>query len=208
MAENFEKIKESILNFSETKGSEIIEKAMKLADTKFIEEKKKINSEFRKRRKEVENEFEKEKIKRYSKYEIAFENEKRQIIEVEVKKLLSRLKELLIEVKKDRKVYTDILFNLLKESVAALGTSRIKVFHAREDAVILTDKFINRFKSETDCIIEEQEPADEIFGGFIIEDLNEAGVLFDNSFNLRLEMIIPSVREELSRLLEPEEENG
>ncbi|MDD3626264.1 MAG: V-type ATP synthase subunit E family protein [bacterium] len=207
MAENYEKIKEAILNFSESKSSEIIERAMKLSETKFIENKKNINAEYRRLRKELDFELEKKRTKIYSKLEIEYEKEKRRIIEGYVTEILESLKNEIISLKKEKDKYTIIIQKQLSDSVKILSTTRIMVFHSPDDSDIFTDKFIKKFKSETGCVIEDHKDYPEIFGGVIVEDLNESGILFDNSLNSRLESIIPALRKEVSNLLEKEEKD-
>ncbi len=54
MAENFEKIKKSIINLSVSKIEELLDKEQKVAEKKYLESKKLISSETRKSKRQLD----------------------------------------------------------------------------------------------------------------------------------------------------------
>ena len=92
MAENFEKIKQSIIDLSKKKIEELLEKESKITETKFLEAKKKISSEIRANKKEIDKKIKTDTIKIISKLEIELNKSKREITEDLVNNLIKDIK--------------------------------------------------------------------------------------------------------------------
>ncbi|MCK4666551.1 hypothetical protein KAU33_07370 [Candidatus Dependentiae bacterium] len=202
MAENFEKIKKSIINLSVSKIEELLDKEQKVAEKKYLESKKLISSETRKSKRQLDSGFKSEKTKIQSRLEIELNKEKREFIEGLVSELMLDINEELKKIKKDKKIYKKILLELIKESIASLSSDSIQIYSSADDKSIFDKVFIKDLTAKLKIKINYAGIEEGITGGVIIRDAEKQDWYFDNSLDYRLEKILIEVRGRISKIIE------
>jgi len=152
-------------------------------------------------------------------YEARFEEEKRKLVEgaegeaariqaqasISAREELLRVKNAVIEeiVNKVKKALSDISgeeklsLNLIKEALAAAGVDKVRVHVSKKDVAGL-EKLVKADKELAGKIMEIKEYKCE--GGAVIEDV--AGTIsIDNTFETRLETLMPRILPEISKEL-------
>ncbi len=202
MAENFEKIKKSIIDISKSKIEELVDKEMKITEKKYLESKKQISSETRKSKRQLESEFEIEKVKIQSRLEIELNKEKREFIEGLVSELILEINEELKKIKRDKKAYKKILLELIKESIVSLNSDNIQIYSSSDDNIIFDKGFIKELTAKLKIKITYSGIEEGLTGGVIIRDTSKQDLYFDNSFDYRLENILVEIRSRISKIIE------
>jgi V/A-type H+-transporting ATPase subunit E len=187
-----EKIREAILNKAraeaqeiitdaEFKAKEIIEKAKKQRERKIEEEKNRMMSEAR---------GEASKILAQASLKARQETlkEKAAIIN----KIINRVKSELLQDTIDKKPF----LSLIKETVDVLETNKeVRIYVSSKD-IGIAQEIIRVNKELKDRIIEVKEL--DCLGGVLAEDI-EGVVSIDNTFETRLDMLMPKILPEIGK---------
>ena len=91
------------------------------------------------------------------------------------------------------------MINLIKESISGLGVSEVKIYLSKKDVAMVKD-ILNKNK-ELGSKIKAVETID-CSGGAVIESI-DGSLRIDNTFDTRLDMILPRVMPEISKELFP-----
>jgi V/A-type H+-transporting ATPase subunit E len=89
------------------------------------------------------------------------------------------------------------LLNLIKEALTELGSDKAKIYVSPKDASVV-QKILRGNKELANKIVEIEEL--DSLGGVIVEDI-EAKVRIDNTYETRLEILLPKILPEISKAL-------
>ena len=173
---------QNIMREAEEKAREEIEKAEKQRETKFEEEKHKMLGEAEE---EAARIIAQSTIKARQKLLIAKANI--------INKIIDRIKQELSEFSSDE----SYVLNLIREAVDGLGADKGRIYVSPKD-VNSVKKFLEVDKELASRIIETKE--DNFLGGVIAEDI-DGKLRMDNTYETRLEMLLPKLLPEISKEL-------
>jgi len=173
---------QNIIKEAEEKAQEEIEKARKQRETKLQEEKHKMLEEAEE---EAARIVAQASIKARQKLSIA----KNDVIT----KIIDKVKQELSEFSSDENYF----LNLIREAIDALGADKSRIYVSPKD-VSMVRKFLERDKELASKIMEIKE--DNFLGGVIAEDV-DGKLRIDNTYETRLEMLLPKLLPEISKEL-------
>ena len=173
---------QNIMREAEEKAREEIEKAEKQRETKFEEEKHKMLGDAEE---EAARIIAQSTIKARQKLLIAKANI--------INKIIDRIKQELSEFSSDE----SYVLNLIREAVDGLGADKGRIYVSPKD-VNSVKKFLEVDKELASRIIETKE--DNFLGGVIAEDI-DGKLRMDNTYETRLEMLLPKLLPEISKEL-------
>lgn len=173
---------EQIVKEAEEKAWQELEKAEKQRETKFKEEKRKIIEEAERQASRI---LAQSSIKARQELSRA----KTEIIDG----IVSRVRNTLPAISSDE----GSLLNLIKEAVEELGADEVRVYVSRKN-ISAVRKLVKEDKGLASKIMEIKEF--DCAGGVIAENI-DGKVSIDNTYETRLEMLLPQIVPEISREL-------
>lgn len=173
---------EQIVKEAEQKAWQELEKAEKQRETKFKEEKRKIIEEAERQASRI---LAQSSIKARQELSRA----KTEIIDG----IVSRVRNTLPAISSDE----GSLLNLIKEAVKELGADEVRVYVSRKN-ISAVRKLVKEDKGLASKIMEIKEF--DCAGGVIAENI-DGKVSIDNTYETRLEMLLPQIVPEISREL-------
>jgi len=173
---------EQIVKEAEEKAWQELEKAEKQRETKFKEEKRKIIEEAERQASRI---LAQSSIKARQELSRA----KTEIIDG----IVSRVRNTLPAISSDE----GSLLNLIKEAVEELGADEVRVYVSRKN-ISAVRKLVKGDKGLASKIMEIKEF--DCAGGVIAENI-DGKVSIDNTYETRLEMLLPQIVPEISREL-------
>ncbi len=173
---------EQIVKEAEQKAWQELEKAEKQRETKFKEEKRKIIEEAERQASRI---LAQSSIKARQELSRA----KTEIIDG----IVSRVRNILPAISSDE----GSLLNLIKEAVEELGADEVRVYVSRKN-ISAVRKLVKEDKGLASKIMEIKEF--DCAGGVIAENI-DGKVSIDNTYETRLEMLLPQIVPEISREL-------
>jgi vacuolar-type H+-ATPase subunit E/Vma4 len=173
---------QNIIKEAEEKAQEQIEKARKLRETKLQEEKRKMLEEAGE---EAARILAQASIKARQQVSSA----KNDVIT----KIIHEVKQELSESSSDE----NYLLSLIREAIDGLGADKSRIYVSPKD-VSMVQKFLKRDKELASKVMEVKE--DNFLGGVIAEDI-DGKFRIDNTYEARLEMLLPKLLPEISKEL-------
>jgi len=110
-----------------------------------------------------------------------------------ITKIIGKVKQELFEFSSDENYF----LNLIKEAIDGLGADKSRIYVSPKD-VSMVRKFIERDKELASKIMEVKE--DNFLGGVIAEAI-DGKLRIDNTYETRLEMLLPKLLPEISKEL-------
>jgi len=110
-----------------------------------------------------------------------------------ITKIIGKVKQELSEFSSDENYF----LNLIKEAIDGLGADKSRIYVSPKD-VSMVRKFLERDKELASKIMEVKE--DNFLGGVIAEDI-DGKLRIDNTYETRLEMLLPKLLPEISKEL-------
>ncbi len=110
-----------------------------------------------------------------------------------ITKIIGKVKQELFEFSSDENYF----LNLIKEAIDGLGADKSRIYVSPKD-VSMVRKFLERDKELASKIMEVKE--DNFLGGVIAEDI-DGKLRIDNTYETRLEMLLPKLLPEISKEL-------
>jgi len=173
---------QNIIKEAEEKAQEEIEKARKLREAKLQEEK-------RKRLEETEEEAARIMAQASIKARQQVSSAKNNVIT----KIIDEVKQELSESSSDE----NYLLSLIREAIDGLGADKSRIYVSPKD-VSMVRKFLERDKELASKVMEVK--VDNLLGGVIAEDI-DGKFRIDNTYEARLEMLLPKLLPEISKEL-------
>jgi V/A-type H+/Na+-transporting ATPase subunit E len=87
--------------------------------------------------------------------------------------------------------------NLIKEAINAIGIDKVRVYVSPKD-IVMAQKLIDEDKELANIIVEVREF--DCIGGVVVEDIDGKSRV-DNTYDARLEMLLPQILPEINREL-------
>jgi len=188
-----EKIKDAIISKVESEAREITDEANKKAQEEIEKARNQRQARFEEEKGKIVAEVEDEAARTRAQASIAarqkLSSTKADIIAEIVDKARSELSELSAEEKN--------LLKLIKEASDGLGGAKGRLYVASKD-IDAVKKLLEGNKDLSDRIIEVKET--DCLGGVIAED-KEGKLRIDNTYETRLEMLLPRILPEISKKL-------
>jgi len=173
---------ENIIKEAEEKAQEQIEKARKQRETKLQEEKRKMLEE-----------AEEEAARIIAQASIKARQQVSSAKNDVITKLIHKVKQELSESSSDE----NYLLSLIREAIDGLGADKSRIYVSPKD-VSMVRKFLERDKELASKIMAVKE--DDFLGGVIAEDI-DGKLRIDNTYETRLEMLLPKLLPEISKEL-------
>lgn len=173
---------QNIIKEAEEKAQEEIERARKQREAKLQEEKRKMLEE-------TEEEAARIVAQASIKARRQLSSAKNDVIT----KIIDRVKQELSEFSSDENYF----LNLIKEAIDGLGADKSRIYVSPKD-VSRARKFLERDRESASKIMEVKE--DNLLGGVIAEDI-DGKLRIDNTYETRLEMLLPKLLPEISKEL-------
>jgi len=173
---------ENIIKEAEGKAAKEIEQAKKLQAAKLEEEKGKMLQEAKEEAARIAAQASVKARQELSKAKADVINE-----------LISRVKKELSGVSSDK----SLLIGLIKEATQVLGFDKGRVYAAPKD-INTVQKLLEKDRGLASKIVEVREH--DCLGGVIVEDIN-GRTRIDNTYETRLEMLLPRLLPEIGREL-------
>ncbi len=173
---------QNIIKEAEGKAQEEIERARKQRETKLQEEKRKMLEE-------AEEEAARIVAQASIKARQKLSSAKSDVIT----KIIGKVKQELFEFSSDENYF----LNLIKEAIDGLGADKSRIYVSPKD-VSMVRKFLERDKELASKIMEVKE--DNFLGGVIAENI-DGKLRIDNTYETRLEMLLPKLLPEISKEL-------
>lgn len=173
---------QNIIKEAEEKAQEEIEKARKQRETKLQEEKRKMLEEAGE---EATRILAQASIKARQQVSSA----KNDVIT----KIIDEVKQELSESSSDE----NYLLSLIREAIDGLGADKSRIYVSPKD-VSMVRKFLERDKELASKVMEVK--VDNLLGGVIAEDI-DGKLQIDNTYEARLEMLLPKLLPEISKEL-------
>jgi len=173
---------QNIIKEAEGKAQEEIEKARKQRETKLQEEKRKMLEE-----------AEEEAARIVAQASIKARRQLSSAKSDVITKIIGKVKQELSEFSSDENYF----LNLIKEAIDGLGADKSRIYVSPKD-VSMVRKFLERDKELASKIMEVKE--DNFLGGVIAEDI-DGKLRIDNTYETRLEMLLPKLLPEISKEL-------
>jgi len=173
---------ETIIKQAEDKAGKEVEQAKKQRVARLEEEKSKILQQTREEAARIE-------AQALVKARQELSRAKADVID----ELIGSVKKKLLETSSDK----NLLMGLIKEAMATLGISEGRVYVSPKD-VSMVQKLLESDKGLTGKIVEIKEY--DCAGGVIVEDIN-GRIRVDNTYETRLEMLLPRLLPEIGREL-------
>jgi len=173
---------QNIIKEAEEKAQEEIEKARKLRETKLQEEKRKMLEE-------AEEEAARIMAQASIKTRQQVSSAKNDVIT----KIIDEVKQELSESSSDE----NYLLSLIREAIDGLGADKSRIYVSPKD-VSMVRKFLDRDKELASKVMEVK--VDNLLGGVIAEDI-DGKFRIDNTYEARLEMLLPKLLPEISKEL-------
>jgi len=173
---------QNIIKEAEEKAQEEIEKARKLRETKLQEEKRKMLEE-------AEEEAARIMAQASIKTRQQVSSAKNDVIT----KIIDEVKQELSESSSDE----NYLLSLIREAIDGLGADKSRIYVSPKD-VSMVRKFLEGDKELASKVMEVK--VDNLLGGVIAEDI-DGKFRIDNTYEARLEMLLPKLLPEISKEL-------
>ena len=173
---------ETIIKQAEDKAGKEVEQAKKQRVARLEEEKGKILQQTREEAARIE-------AQALVKARQELSRAKADVID----EIISSVKKRLLETSSDK----NLLMGLIKEAAATLGISEGRVYVSPKD-VSMVQKLLENDRGITGKIMEIKEY--DCAGGVIVEDIN-GRIRVDNTYETRLEMLLPRLLPEIGREL-------
>ncbi len=173
---------QNIIKEAEGKAQEEIEKARKQREAKLQEEKRKMLEE-----------TEEESARIVAQASIKARRQLSSAKSDVITKIIGKVKQELSEFSSDENYF----LNLIKEAIDGLGADKSRIYVSPKD-VSRVRKFLERDKELASKIMEVKE--DNFLGGVIAEDI-DGKLRIDNTYETRLEMLLPKLLPEISKEL-------
>jgi len=173
---------QNIINEAEKKAQEEIERARKQREAKLQEEKRKMLEE-----------AEEEAARIVAQASIKARRQLSSAKSDVITKIIDKVKQELSEFSSDENYF----LNLIKEAIDGLGADKSRIYVSPKD-VSRARKFLERDKELASKIMEVKE--DNLLGGVIAEDI-DGKLRIDNTYETRLEMLLPKLLPEISKEL-------
>lgn len=173
---------QNIIKEAEEKAQEEIEKARKLRETKLQEEKRKMLEE-----------TEEEAARIIAQASIKARQQVSSAKNDVITKIIDEVKQELSESSSDE----NYLLNLIREAIDGLGADKSRIYVSPKD-VSMVRKFLERDKELASKVMEVK--VDNLLGGVIAEDI-DGKFRIDNTYEARLEMLLPKLLPEISKEL-------
>ena len=188
-----EKISEAIVNKVKVEAQTIIEEADKKAHEEIEKAKKQREERFQEEKRKRLEEAQEEVARILAQSSIKARQEISHAKNDVITKIIDRAKQELSQSANEK----ICLLSLIKESIDGLGTNKGRIYISTKDVRILR-KFLESDKKLADRIIEVKEG--DFLGGVIAEDI-DGKLRIDNTYEARLEMLLPHLLPEISREL-------
>lgn len=173
---------QNIIKEAEKKAQEEIERARKQREAKLQEEKRKMLEE-----------AEEEAARIVAQASIKARRQLSSAKSDVITKIIDKVKQELSEFSSDENYF----LNLIKEAIDGLGADKSRIYVSPKD-VSRARKFLERDKELASKIMEVKE--DNLLGGVIAEDI-DGKLRIDNTYETRLEMLLPKLLPEISKEL-------
>ena len=173
---------QNIIKEAEEKAQEEIEKARKLRETKLQEEKRKMLEE-----------TEEEAARIIAQASIKARQQVSSAKNDVITKIIDEVKQELSESSSDE----NYLLSLIREAIDGLGADKSRIYVSPKD-VSMVRKFLERDKELASKVMEVK--VDNLLGGVIAEDI-DGKFRIDNTYEARLEMLLPKLLPEISKEL-------
>jgi len=173
---------QNIIKEAEEKAQEEIERARKQRETKLQEEKRKMLEE-----------AEEEAARIVAQASIKARQKVSSAKSDVITKIIDRVKQKLSEFSSDETYF----LNLVREAVDGLGADKSRIYVSPKDVSIVR-KFLERDKELASRIMEVKESN---FGGGVIAEDIDGKLRIDNTYDTRLEMLLPKILPEISKEL-------
>jgi len=173
---------QNIIKEAEEKAQEEIEKARKLRETKLQEEKRKMLEE-----------AEEEAARIIAQASIKARQQVSSAKNDVITKIIDEVKQELSESSSDE----NYLLSLIREAIDGLGADKSRIYVSPKD-VSMVRKFLERDKELASKVMEVK--VDNLLGGVIAEDI-DGKFRIDNTYEARLEMLLPKLLPEISKEL-------
>ena len=186
-----EKISEAILNTVKVEAQDIIKDAEEKARERVERAKKQQEARFEEEKNELIKEATEEAARILAQ---AFIKARQELLTAKtgiIDEIISKVKEALSGFSSDE----SSLLNLIKEAVNALDIDKARIYLSPKDAAT-GQKLINEDSELANKIIEIREF--DCQGGVIVEDI-DGKVRIDNTYNTRLETLLPQILPEINK---------
>jgi len=188
-----EKLSEAILEKVKTEADEIIRQAESTAKERLVKAREQQDTRYEEEKARITEEAESEASRIRAQTSI---NVRREILTAKnevVEKIVSGLKEKLADLPDN----DELTVNLIKEGIQVIGTNEVEVYVAPGH----TDSVKNLVQKDSglSAVIREYKET-RCIGGAVIEDI-ERGFSIDNTFDTRIETLLPQLLPEISKEL-------
>jgi len=188
-----EKINESILAKVQHEASHIISEAEEKALEKISKAEQEAESRFEQEKRRILDEAGREAARILSQAQI----ETRQELGRAKAEILTRIRNKVEAELAQISSEPDLLIRLAREAIDGLGSGKARLYTSPKDIAAM-EKALKADKKLADMVVQVKE--DTCLGGVIAESIDEK-IRVDNTYNTRLEMLLPRILPEIEKEL-------
>ena len=188
-----EKISEAILDKVKVDAQQIIKEAEEKALQEIEKAEKQLESKFEGKKRKTIEEAEVEAARILAQASIKARQELSRAKADMIDKIVSNVKTTLLDISSDE----GSLLGLIKEVVAGLGVDKARIYVSPRD-ISTVQQFLEKDKELAGRIMEIKE--NDCTGGVIAESI-DGKISVDNTYDTRLEMLLPKILPEISKEL-------
>lgn len=188
-----EKISEAVVNKVRMEAQNIIKDAEKKAQEEIERARKQREAKLQEEKRKMLEEAEEEAARIVAQASIKARRQLSSAKSDVITKIIDKVKQELSEFSSDENYF----LNLIKEAIDGLGADKSRIYVSPKD-VSMVRKFLERDKELASKIMEVKE--DNFLGGVIAEDI-DGKLRIDNTYETRLEMLLPKLLPEISKEL-------
>lgn len=188
-----EKLSEAVLDKVKAEAGEIIRQAESTAEERLAKAKEQRNTRYEEEKVRITEEAESEASRIRAQTSISVRQEILKVKNEVIKKVVSGLKKKLADLPDN----DELTLNLIKEGIQVIGMNDVIVYVA--PGHIDSVKNLAQKDSNLSVMIKEYKETG-CTGGAVIEDI-ETGFSLDNTFDTRIETLLPQILPEISKEL-------
>ena len=188
-----EKISEAVVSKVRMEAQNIIKEAEEKAQAEIERARKQREAKLQEEKRKMLEEAEEEAARIVAQASIKARRQLSSAKSDVITKIIDKVKQELSEFSSDEKYF----LNLIKEAIDGLGADKSRIYVSPKD-VSRARKFLERDKELASKIMEVKE--DNLLGGVIAEDI-DGKLRIDNTYETRLEMLLPKLLPEISKEL-------
>ena len=188
-----EKIGEAILDKVRAEAENIIKEAKKKAEKEIEQAKRQQVAKLEEEKGKILQEAREEAVRIAAQASVKARQESSKAKADVINEMLSRVKKELSGISSDK----SLLMNLIKEATDVLGIDKGRVYVSPKD-ISTVQKLIEKDRELASKIVEIREY--DCLGGVIVEDI-DGRTRIDNTYETRLEMLLPRLLPEISKEL-------